>query len=91
MQAGDLRSEVMHPLPACYCAEERSTCDGDGSVEGSEKPASASGRVIVGARQAEQRHILERCRLLDNPSFAADRNAIAGSKGHACTEATPIP
>ena len=47
--------------------------------------------VRVRTPKDEQRYIAERGRLLDDPLFATDRDAIAGGKSHACMEATRIP
>lgn len=89
MHAGDLRMEMMHPPPPRHRADDWRSPYGHGSVERRQQPAVAI--VRVSTPKAEQRHIAKRGRLLDDPSFATDGDAIASGESHACMEATRIP
>ena len=74
----------MHPSPPRHCADSRAATRRDRPVERSEQAAAATLRWLVRADQAEQGGFGKRRRLLHDPAFSAHRDAIAGSKGHAC-------
>src|SRR4029450_10624042 len=81
----------MHPTPPRASADSAAARHEEGTIEGSEEPASPRRRCPSGTGQGEHRGAGEHRRLVYHPTFAAHRDVIACGEGHACTMATRIP
>ena len=81
MQASKMSVQPTHPIPACDRTEFlRAMCRDWPVKRGKETASPRCGVMLDRTGELEERDVWKRDRLLDEPSFAAHRDAIAGRK-----------